>query len=351
MTAPWGKRTDMTVHEAEPFNAEAPRAALRSARTPLDAFYVRSHGPVPLIAPDDWRLRVDGLVDRELTLSFDGLRERYAHREVVATLQCAGNRRSVLIALRDIPGHPWGSGATGTASWHGVALADVLAEAGVRDGARHVAFLGAELSHEPDPPERFGASIPLEKALRDEVLLAWEMNGEPLAPVHGAPVRAIVPGYIGARSVKWLQHVTVQEHPSTNFFQSVAYRLDGEALGAIPLNADIVSPIDGATVPAGELRVSGYALAGDGCEVASVEVSADGGATWRPAALSAEGGRWAWRRWEAAVEIAPGSAEIVARARDERGATHAADATEVWNVAGYANTAWPRVRVTATAPG
>jgi sulfite oxidase len=127
---------------------------------------------------------------------------RFAEREEVVTLQCAGNRRVGLTAVREIPGEaPWGPRATGTARWRGVPLADVLAAAGVRAGAAHVAFVGADCSEEAVPPQAYGSSIPLEKAQGDEVLLAWEMNGQPLAAVHGAPLRAIVPGYIGARSV------------------------------------------------------------------------------------------------------------------------------------------------------
>jgi sulfite oxidase len=138
--APYGKRDDVIVHEAEPFNAETCLAALAEGPlTPTDAFYVRSHGAVPEIDPAAWRLRVEGLVERELDLSLTTLREAFRERSEVATLQCAGNRRAGLIAIRDIPGEaPWGPGATGTATWTGVALADVLALAGPRGGATHV---------------------------------------------------------------------------------------------------------------------------------------------------------------------------------------------------------------------
>ena len=179
-----GKRADLIVHEEEPFNAETGLAGLAEGPvTATDAFYVRDHGPVPEIDPGAWRLRVHGLVERELDLSLATLREAFREREVTATLQCAGNRRAGLIAVRDIPGEaPWGPGATGTATWTGVALAEVLAVVGPLPEAAHVGFDGADLCPEATPAQRFGGSIPLDKACRPEVLLAWAMNGEPLCP-------------------------------------------------------------------------------------------------------------------------------------------------------------------------
>src|SRR4051794_41355599 len=196
----YGKRADLIVHEHEPFNAETGLAALdEGPLTATDAFYVRGHGAVPEIDPGAGRLRVAGAVGRELSLSFATLREAFVERSETATLQGAGNRRAGLMAIRDIPGEaPWGPGATGTATWTGVALADVLSLAGPLDAATHVGFVGADVSPEATPTQRFGGSIPLEKASRREVLLAWAMNGEPLPPVHGAPVRVVVPGSISA---------------------------------------------------------------------------------------------------------------------------------------------------------
>src|SRR4051794_38838668 len=223
----YGKRADLIVHEEEPFNAETGLAALAEAPlTATDAFYVRGHGAVPEIDPGGWRLRVHGLVERELGLSLRTLREAFREREVTATLQCAGNRRAGLMAIRDIAGEaPWGPGATGTATWSGIALADVLALAGPLHEAAHVEFSGADVCHEARPPQRFAGSIPLDKARRPEVLLAWAMNGEPLTAVHGAPLRVVVPGYIGARSVKWLERIDVRARPCEGYFQHVVYRL------------------------------------------------------------------------------------------------------------------------------
>jgi sulfite oxidase len=357
----YGKRPDTIVHEHEPFNAEPSRLALaRAPVTPLDTFYVRGHGAVPPVDEAGWRLRVDGLVSQELELSLSDLRsgDRFAPREVMATMQCAGNRRAGLIAVRAIPGEaPWGPGATGTAHWRGVGLGDVLSAAGLLEGARHVAFVGTDTSGEADPPQRYAVSIPLQKARRAEVLLAWEMNREPLHPVHGAPLRVVVPGYIGARSVKWLERIEVRAEPWDGFFQSTAYRLlpvDGRpgpgvgmALGEVAVNADVLVPDDGALVDAGAVEVRGYAFAGGERHVGRVDVSVDGGGRWLEAELLDDLGRWAWRLWRCRVELGPGDHEIVARAWDSAAAAQPEDPATLWNPKGYVNNAWARVRVRA----
>jgi sulfite oxidase len=353
----YGKRADLIVHEEEPFNAETGLAGLASSLTATDAFYVRGHGAVPEIDPGAWRLHVHGLVERELDLSLTTLREAFRERAETATLQCAGNRRAGLIAVRDIPGEaPWGPGATGTAMWTGVALADVLALAGPLPDGAHVGFEGADLSPEAKPAQRFGGSIPLDKACRPEVLLAWAMNGEPLPPVHGAPLRVVVPGYLGARSVKWLERIEVRSTPWPGFFQHVVYRLlpedgtpgpgAGMPLGLIALNAAVVSPADGETVAAGPVEVLGYAFAGGERYVDRVDVSLDSG-SWSQAELLDDLGRWAWRHWRITVDLAHGEHEIVARAWDSSAATQPEDEAGVWNPKGYANNARPRVRVRA----
>ena len=359
----YGKRADLIVHQDQPFNAETGPAALaEGSLTATDAFYVRGHGVVPEIDPAAWRLRVHGLVERELNLSLTTLREAFRERTETATLQCAGNRRAGLIAIRDIPGEaPWGPGATGTATWTGVALADVLAVAGPLDEAAHVGFSGADLSPEAKPPQQFGGSIPLDKAGRPEVLLAWAMNGEPLPPVHGAPLRVVVPGYIGARSIKWLDRIELRAKPWEGYFQQVVYRLlpedgtpargAGIPLGLVALNADVLAPADGQTVPAGPVEVRGYAFAGGERHVARVDVSLDGGTTWSQAELLEDLGPWAWRQWRTTVELAPGDHEIVVRAWDSSAATQPEDEAALWNPKGYVNNARPRVRVHATAPG
>jgi sulfite oxidase len=240
-----------------------------------------------------------------------------------------------------------------------VALADVLALAGPLRDAAHVGFAGADLCPEAKPPQHFGGSIPLDKACRPEVLLAWSMNGDPLLPVHGAPVRVVVPGYIGARSVKWLERIEVRLRPWRGYFQHVVYRLvpgdqtpgpgAGMPLGLVALNADVLSPADGQTVAAGPVEVRGYAFAGGERHVARVDVSLDRGATWAQAELLDDLGRWAWRHWRITVELGPGQHDIMVRAWDSSAATQPEDEAALWNPKGYVNNARPHVRVHAVA--
>jgi sulfite oxidase len=354
----FGKRDDLVVHAEEPFNAETGLASLTNPLTETDAFYVRGHGPVPEIDAGAWRLRVDGLVERELSLSLETLREAFRERTVTATLQCAGNRRAGLIAIREIPGEaPWGPGATGTATWTGVALADVLALAGPLRDASDVGLEGADVSPEAKPVQRFGGSIPLDKAMRSEVLLAWAMNGEPLSAVHGAPLRVVVPGYIGARSVKWLERIELRSEPWPGYFQHVVYRLVpaegapgpgvGMPLGLVALNSDVLSPRDGETVTTGPVEVRGYAFAGGDRYVSRVDVSTDGGVTWAQASLLEDFGRWAWRHWRITLDLSPGEHELLVRAWDSSAATQPEDEAALWNPKGYVNNARPRIRVIA----
>lgn len=357
----WGKRGDMTVRGRVPFNAEPPAAVLAGAEiTALDAFYCRNHGPIPDIAPERWRLRVDGLVEKPLTLTYEQLTSGFTAHTVEATLVCAGNRRAELLAVRPIPGKdPWEHGAISTARWRGVRLADVLAAAGVhRDDGVHVAFTAPDVAQEASPVQPFGGSIPVGKAMSEEVLLAWEMNSEPLPRVHGGPVRVVVPGYVGARSVKWVTAVTVRPSPSDNYFQAADYRIlppdtdpdtaapgEGISLSSLPLNCDILVPGDGDEIPAGPLTVHGWAIAGDGRGIGRVDVSLDRGRTWRQADLAPARSRWSWRMWSLVVAARPGPVSLTARAWDDTGATQPESPVSLWNPRGYANNAWAQVDV------
>ncbi|GAA4813886.1 sulfite oxidase [Actinomycetospora chlora] len=350
---------EMTVHSAQPYNAEPPRAALANRDlTPLDAFYHRNHAvETPRLDPATWALRVDGRVERPATFSLGELRQRFAEHSEVVTLQCAGNRRAGLLEVAELPGEtPWGPGATGTARWRGVRLADVLRDVGVDPAATDVAFTGADRPEETEGAP-YEVSVPLEKALAPEVLLAWSMNDEPLPAAHGAPVRVVVPGWIGARSVKWLEGVTVADGPSQGHYQAVAYRLlpadaapargRGVALGPIAVNADVLAPADGAEVPAGRVPVTGYALAGGDRTVVRVDVSTDGGATWAEADLEPQASRWSWRHWQAELDLPPGTTRVVVRAWDSAAGVQPADPAELWNPKGYVNNSWAHVTLHA----
>jgi sulfite oxidase len=359
----WGKRRDMTVRGRLPFNAEPPAAVLAGSEiTARDAFYCRNHGPFPDIAPEQWRLTVDGMVDKPLDLTYDQLTTEFTAHPVVATLACAGNRRAELLKVRPIPGKdPWAHGAISTAEWRGARLADVLETAGVQvDDTLQVAFTAPDVAQEATPVQSYGSSIPLRKALSAEVLLAWEMNGQPLPRVHGGPVRVVVPGYIGARSVKWVTAITVQPGPSDNYFQALDYRIlppeidpdtaapgEGISLSSLALNCDILAPGEDAEIPAGPLTIRGYAVAGDGHGIGRVDVSLDEGRTWRQADLEPETSRWAWRRWSLTVKAQPGPISLTARAWDDTGVTHPESPESLWNPRGYANNAWAHVELSA----
>jgi DMSO/TMAO reductase YedYZ molybdopterin-dependent catalytic subunit/glyoxylase-like metal-dependent hydrolase (beta-lactamase superfamily II) len=355
------KDPKLVVWTEEPLNVETPLDVLcESTVTPTELFYVRNHGPVPSVDPSSYVLTVDGLVREPLALSLDELRDRFERASVTATLMCAGNRRSELAAIAPIPGQvPWGPGAIGNAVWSGVRLRDVLFAAGVSVEDGHVAFTGLDRMEEEGELTDFGGSIPLERALSSDVLLADEMNGEPLAPVHGYPLRVVVPGYIGARSVKWVSTITVQSAPSANYFQARTYRLfpatvrtetatreHGIALGELPVNAVVCAPRDGEAVR-GRLRARGYALTGTTRRIERVELSLDGGETFVAVELDARAPAGSWRLWEAELEVAPGPGELVVRAWDSAATTQPEDAGKIWNLKGYVNNAWHRVRFTA----
>ena len=351
------KRPELVVHGDHPLNAETPPSLLReSFVTPADAFYVRCHGDVPEVDPGRYRLAVSGLVNRPLRLSLNAVRD-LPKTETTATLYCAGNRRAELMEREPIPGKvAWNVGAAGNARWGGVVLRDVLGEAGIEEGARHAAFTGLDRDVEAGTGAPFGGSIPIERAVSDRVLLAYEMNGQPLAPEHGFPLRVVVGGYVGARSVKWLSEIALQTEPSDNYYQAVEYKLfpphvtaenvdssEGELLGEMPLNCVICAPDSGEAVGRGPVRVRGYAVAGGDHRVGRVEVSADGGRSWTKATLAGEEGPSAWRFWEVVLELGAGPHEIVARATDSEGGTQPASVEDVWNFLGYANNAWHRV--------
>ena len=349
----------LVVRQEDPLNAGPSLDALRrSVLTPNHLFFVRNHGSIPQVDPSAYRLAVTGMVEKPMSLSLDELREVFPTETRVATLQCAGNRRRELAEVAAIPGElPWGADAISNASWGGVPLTEVLRATGIKAGAEHIAFSGLDEVEREGRRFGFGGSIPLEKALSAEVLLAYEMNGVDLPPEHGFPLRVVVPGYIGARSVKWLSEISLQREPSDNFFQSRAYKLfppdvradtadwdQGETLGDLSVHAVICRPQDGETLFAGEKLIQGYAVTGGGHRIERVEIAVDGGTNWVAARLGEADDPWTWRFWEADVRLEPGPVEIVARAWDSGSNSQPEEARSVWNFKGYMNNSWHRVR-------
>ena len=299
----------LVVVTTEPFNAETPLDEQVGLLTPNELHYVRDHFAVPKW---EW-LTVDGQVERPLTLGIEDLMAM-PRRSLVVTLECAGNGRAFLEP--PVAGEQWRLGAVGTAEWTGVPLRHVLELARVRPTAVEVLFAGAdagEVAAVGGKRIAFERSLPVERALEDDVLLAFAMNGEPLPADHGAPLRLVVPSMYGMASAKWLARVSAVDAPFRGFYQADRYVLDGEPLPAIAPRAVITSPADGAVV-AGPIVVSGYCWSGR-FPVSRVEVSADGSRTWRDAAIGPAISPYAWRRWELGwTPAGPGEATLIARA-------------------------------------
>ena len=333
-------------------NHGMPLEALRYPVTPVGLHYLLIHYDVPVVEPDGWRLTISG--ERELELSLDDLRSRPAAEHTV-TMECAGNGRARL-EPRPVS-QPWILEAVGTARWRGTPLRPLLEEAGF-DGPVEVLFTGLDRGVEGGEEQAFQRALPLEEALRDEVLLAYEMNGAPLPPQHGFPLRMVVPGWYGMTSVKWLSRIEFLDEPFAGYQQSWSYRVrqtedeEGEPLQRMQPRSLLVPPgipeffTRERTVRAGEVQLEGRAWSGH-APVAAVEVSDDGGATWSDAELEPAGEPWAWHGFTYRWEAKPGEYVLCSRTRDEAGNEQPVEPP--WNLGGYANNAVHTVRVVVTA--
>ncbi|HEX7880232.1 MAG TPA: sulfite oxidase [Candidatus Eisenbacteria bacterium] len=356
---PRSRPHEWTPLSTEPLNGGThPTGLADLLYTPASRFFVRNHGPVPEIDLASWRLRVDGLVAHALEFTFDELIGRYRRTRRPATIQCAGFRRTGLSRVRPIPGElPWSEESVGTAEWEGVLLADVLADAAPRPGARHAAFEGCDVCEREERRFGFGGSVWIEEVAAQGILLATSMNGEPLSAEHGWPLRVVAPNVIGARSVKWLTRIELRQDPSDNYFQARTYKIlpmpqptrnewsAAPPLGRLPVNALICRPGEGASVPAGRVAVGGFAWTGHEEGISRVELSTDGGHAWQPARLEPAEMRGVWQRWTAEPTLAPGRHELVVRAVDAGGACQPDDPALLWNARGYLNNAWQRVAI------
>jgi sulfite oxidase len=358
---PPGKAHDLIIRGESPFNAEPRLSALvQHDLTPVEQFFVRSHAPVPETDLQTFRLTIEGLVHQPLELSVAEIRERFKSREITATLTCAGNRRNEHAAMKPLSGVPWDAGAISTCTWQGASLGDLLAAAGIKEGAKHVWFEGRDRVKEKDGGTiTFDGSIPLERLgqVNDRTLplVAYGMAGKDLPAHHGYPLRTIIPGYIGARSVKWLGKIVVSDRPSSNRFVASDYKIvsreepalyaAAEPIYNCATNAVICTPAAGAPLAPGKTRLAGYALAAGepGCRVVDVEVSRNGGKTWTKATLGESRAGFNWLFWHVEIDLPPGNHEIVCRATDSRGFTMP-ERIE-WNAKGYLFNAWHRVAV------
>src|SRR5436190_5226552 len=319
-----------------PPNFETPLADLAAPLTDDGAVFVRYHLTViPRIEPGGWRLQVSGAsARRALTLSLAELRSGFEQVSVVAVNQCAGNRRGLFTPR--VPGVQWGNGAMGNARWRGVRLRDVLQRAGVAPDALEVVFDGADSPVLPATPD-FLKSLPIERALDENTLIAFEMNGQPLPHWNGAPARLIVPGWVGTYWVKHLTAIRIEPQPFDGFWMKAAYRVP---TGAFPgrrfasqenaettpvtelmVNSLITSHVSGARLRRGErVELAGKAWDG-GAGIEGVEVSADRGQSWREATLQPDLGRFAWREFHFALDTSrPGPLDVAVRARSRGGA-------------------------------
>jgi DMSO/TMAO reductase YedYZ molybdopterin-dependent catalytic subunit len=319
----------LIVRESEPRNLEFPFASLNSFITPTELFYVRSHFAMPRVDLPSWRLKVEGWVKEPFEIGYQDLRQM-AKRTITALLECAGNSRIFLVPRAR--GLLWESGAVGNAEWTGVPLASLLEKAGVKDGTVEVVLEGADkgaVNDEPKTPGEihFARSLPITKA-KSDVLIAHQMNGSDLTAAHGFPARAIVPGWYGMASIKWLTRIIVLDRPFAGYYQTMDYSYFERNHGVpsvVPLSecvvkAQIARPARFEIVPrATNYRIHGAAWAGES-EIAKVEISTDGGKTWSNTKLLGESIPHSWRLWEFnwRTPDEPCRKSLMAKATDER---------------------------------
>jgi DMSO/TMAO reductase YedYZ molybdopterin-dependent catalytic subunit len=331
-------------------NHAMPLEALRYDVTPPGLHYLLTHYDVPFARGEEWTLTIDGAVDHPLTLAFEELARLPAVTRRV-TFECAGDGRA-LLSPRPIS-QPWLYGAVGTAEWTGTPLRGLLERAGLRR-AVDIVFTGADRGIEARLEQDYQRALPLADAMDGDVLVAWAMNGQPLPPQHGYPLRLVVPQWYGMGNVKWLRRITAITEPFMGYQQALAYRYSqeradpGEAVTRMRVRSLMVAPgipdflTRTRVVQPGPVTVEGRAWSGNG-EIARVDFSADGGDSWQPATFEPRPGPHAWHRWTVTWQATPGDHLLVCRATDSTGATQ--PVAQNWNSRGMGNNMCHRVRV------
>jgi sulfite oxidase len=347
----------MIVRSARFLDLEMPPEFFDSWLTPVPHFFVRNHMHEPsTLDAAEWRLSIGGEVDTPLSVGLKDLAKMAPHT-VTNTLECAGNGRG--FQQPKVPGVQWQRGAVGTAHFTGPRLRDLLHLAGVKPTGKHVMFRGLDEIPGKVPP--FIRSIPIEKATHADTLVAIQMNGTSLARHHGFPARALVPGWIGAASCKWLTEIKVLDHEFEGNFMKPGYRMpnhpispggevnpeDTHPITTLGVKSIIAQPGDGSTLNSRFLKIRGAAWAGEAA-VTRVEISTDGGTKWRAARLGSQQAPYAWRLWEYDWS-APKTGEftIMSRATDDQGRTQ--PQTAAWNPSGYLFNAIDQVNIHVTA--
>lgn len=302
LLAPFSLRAGHSVLRESPKVSVQDFASFPSILTPAEDVFVRSHFPAPRAGPSPWQVRVDGLVDRPRVLGMPELSGRPRH-SVTAVLECAGNGVGV--------------GAVSCAEWGGTHLGGLIRECGIRTEARFVRLTGSDRGREPDAQTdelAYSRTIPIESALRPEALLVTEMNGAPLAPDHGFPIRFLLAGSYGMNSVKWLERIELLSEPAADFFMVRRFRrvrdeVVGDPVGAMPVKSILVRPKAGQMIRGTAIETGGYAWGG-GESIARVEVSLDG--LWRPAELLASPSSLAWAPWALRLDRVPAGMHTLA---------------------------------------
>jgi DMSO/TMAO reductase YedYZ molybdopterin-dependent catalytic subunit len=322
---------DLLVLTAEPINAETKLDRQRGTIVPAGHHYIRTHFPIP---SGPRQVQID---ERSVTL--DEIRALPA-RTFMVTLECAGNGRKFLDP--PVPGEQWGLGAVGTAEWRGAPLHSVLDRSSL-GSAVELLFRGADQGVPRDLGRRiaYERSLPIDIAVGDDILVAYGMNGRPIPPEHGGPIRLIVPSWYGMASVKWLAEIRVLERPFDGFFQRDRYVIEGRALRTIEPRAVITSPAEDADVSGKSFEIRGYAWSGRAA-LERVDLS-EGGGSIASTTFSADGARYAWQEFVFGVSLGPGDHVLVARATDREGNTQ--PRSPRWNALGYANNAALPMRI------